>query len=106
MTNEDALDWCKQHSVIAIHHEQQIILIVPSEQIDANATTQKFSLSIRDGYVIAMSERGDDFHEVVSAAREQWRKRNVIDSLADTVGQNARPARLRFEDQTGLFDGI
>lgn len=104
MTNDEALSWCKQHSVVTIHHEQQIILLVPGERIDANATKATFSLGIRGGYVLAMSDRGDEFHEVVEAARASWRNRNVIDSLADSVGKNARPARLHFEDQTGLFD--
>ncbi|HET6495875.1 MAG TPA: hypothetical protein VFH61_10975 [Thermoleophilia bacterium] len=105
MTNDEALSWCQKHSVISIHHEQKIVLLVPHERIDVKAAPRRFTLTVEDGYVIAMSDPGDEFHEVVEAARASWKTAvSVVDSLADTVGHRARPARLRFEDQSGLFD--
>ena len=105
MTNDEALAWCKKHSVVAIHHERKIVLIVPHERIDVRASRQRFTLDVNDGYVIAMSDPGDEFHEVVEAARASWKTTvSLIDSLADSAGHQARPARLRFEDQSGLFE--
>ena len=107
MTNDEALSWCKLHSVVTIHHQKQIILIVPSDQIDVKASKPKLSLVVSGGYVLAMSDPGDEFHEVVEAARASWKTRvSMIDSVADAAGHQARPARLRFEDQTGLFEEL
>lgn len=105
MTNDEALSWCKQHSVVSIHHDRKIVLIVPKEQIDVRASKLRFSLSTDGGYVLALGDPGDEFHEVVEAARASWKGSvSLIDSIADSAGQPMKPVRLRFEDQTGLFE--
>lgn len=104
MTNDEALQWCALHSVIAIHHKRKIVLIVPRERIDVRAAAQHLTIKTENGYVLAMSDPGDEFHEVVLAARSAWKESvSVLDSMADSVGHAAKPARLNFEDQSGLF---
>lgn len=105
MTNDEALGWCKLRSVIVIHHERQTILVVPHKSIDVFAAKQNLKLTIDGGYVLAMSEPGDAFHEVVGAAQSAWKASvSMIDAMADSAGHQATPAKLTFEDQSGLFD--
>lgn len=99
MTNEEALLWCRQHSVVAIFHQDRIVLALPYNQIDAEAFRESgFRLEMKRGFALSYTEPGDDFHHVVEAAIGAWRdKLSPVDKIGEATGCSVHPVKFKFE---------
>lgn len=85
MTSDDALEWLQRRSVVVILHEERIVLVLPNKSLDVSHAKNVFTVSCRDGFTIAQSEKGDTLVEVVDAAKRCWRENiSVIDAIADS----------------------
>lgn len=101
MTNDEAIRWCRRHSVVVIFHDAKIVLVLPQKKVDVTAWRLRgFTLEIKDGgFVLAHSDPGDDLKDVVSVARAVWlQKVGPIDAALDQVnGAGMTPVKFSFQ---------
>lgn len=99
MTNEEAMKWCQDHSVVAIFHRKRVVLVCPREKMDVIAFRETgFKLEMRRGFAIAMSDPGDEFHVVVEAARGSWAEGlSPMDKIAEAMGQSTHVVEVNFK---------
>ena len=102
MNTEDAIKWLRRRTAMALFHQDRIVVVLPHHSVNVDAAREQFKLEITQGFVLAMSDKGDGLAEVVVAARDVWKERvaNNIDLLSDSVGMELPPARMNF----GRFD--
>lgn len=102
MTNNEAIEWLRRRTAVAVFHQDRIIVVLPHHSVHVDAAREQFKLEIKQGFVLSMSDPGDDLSDVVSAARDVWKDSvaNNIDLLTDSVGMEMPPARIHF----GRFD--
>jgi hypothetical protein len=100
MTNDEALKWCRDHSVVVIFHRDQIVVAIPNHQIDAEAFRDSgFKLEMKRGFAMAITERGDQFHHVVEAAIASWKETiSPADKIAEAIGKPTHIVKLRFRE--------
>jgi len=99
MSNDAAITWLRKHAVVAIFHEDKIILALPYRQLDVTAfSSSGFKLEIKRGFALAYTEPGDGLGEVVEAARGAWREKlPPIDAALDASGQPGPRIPLSFQ---------
>lgn len=97
MTNEEAMKWCQDHSIVAIFHKRRVVLVCPRGHMDVRAFRESgLKIDIKD-FAIAMSEPGDEFHEVVEMARGAWANGlSPMDKIAEAMGQSTHIVELDF----------
>jgi len=98
MTNDEAILWLRRHSVVAIFHQDRIVLVVPYRDISIEAFKEKgFTLEIRKGFALAYTEPHDELHHVVEAARAAWvAKQSPLDQVSEAIGGPTVPVKLDF----------
>ena len=97
MTNDEAIKWLRRRSVVAVFHEDRIVLVAPTKTLTVDIRDKRFRLNAGDGFTIAMSDPGDSLSDVVQAARAAWQSvASPVDALADIHGMKSPAARLEF----------
>ena len=99
MTNEEAILWCRAHSVVVIFHKERIVMALPYHKIDVEAFREAgFKLEMRQGFALSYTEPGDDFHHVVEAAAGAWTKKlSPVDQIGEATGRSYHPVKFRFQ---------
>jgi hypothetical protein len=99
MTNEEALEWCRKHSVLVIFHEDKTVMALPYIQMDVEAFKESgFKLVMRNGFALSYTEPGDDFHHVVEAAIGAWVSNlSPVDKISEAIGKPTHRVRLKFK---------
>ena len=108
MTNDEAIAWLRRRTAVVLFHTDRLVVVLPHIAAKVEAAREVFKLEIKEGFVLAMSDRGDSLADVVEAARLCWRKRvaNAVDILSDTARINLPPARLSFGEFDERFNFI
>jgi hypothetical protein len=103
VTNDDAIQWCRRHCVVVIFHQDRIVLVLPTKQLDVEAFRKPgFKMEIRSGFTLAYTEPGDEFFNVVEAAQTAWRaKLNPLDTTAELAGRAAQQVKFSFLTDMG-----
>lgn len=106
MTNEEALKWCGERSIIAIFHGRRIVLAMPFAKVKMSAfKEQGLTIEMRDGFTLAMSEPGDEFHDVIEAARAAWSENlSPCDRAAEAMGRPTHIVELDFRQN--VIEGV
>ena len=96
--------WLIRRSCVLVMHEDRIVVVIPDSAVEIEA---KIATGVRitidcdqkGGYVLATSDPGDSFAEVVNSAQAEWRRHvSAVDALADTNDSwKHKPAHLKFE---------
>jgi hypothetical protein len=97
MTNDEAIKWLRRRSVVAIFHEDRIVLVAPRSMFTIDVRNKRLKILVGDDFTVAMSDPGDSLSDVVQAARTSWQTvASPVDALGDIHGMNVPPAKLKF----------
>ncbi len=102
MTADEAIQWLRRRTAVVLFHLDRIVIVLPHRAVHVEAARELFKLEIKDGFVLAMGDRGDNLTDVVAAARDCWKQivANAVDILSDAANIDLPPARVTF----GQFD--